>query len=796
MKIELHNFKCYKDQTFEFNTVNGIVLLSGDSGKGKSTILQAIYFALYGKITKVISYGDKTCSVCLTLPKFTIKRSKGPNKLIVNHLLHDDEAQQFINSHFGTQFEFTGYIPQTISKSFIMMSGSEKLSLLETFTHSTFDIVTVKLKCKNNISRLNDEMMACQGKIETCNEMIASTSVRDPLECPIQGVDCVADAQLVYDNEVILSMQTQKVMQRLINELGALNNLDSLIKTYDDQKTDLNDQLLSLRMVDLSMTDADESSLAEARAYLADYLNMHELTAQLLENDRLSTQLDTLKQKELSMYESKLAKYSARLWSKYSEEDFYEIKQSIEAGITDVTDLRKIQTKLDDVMNDTHLRTYNTFTIDELRAELELQKNNLMSSENEKHAYTCPECNTCLTLKDEKLIVNNNTTADQGDTHDDIEIINKTINALYSIIDYKIRAHNITDRYEEMPYLGDLTVDLKLLSTYEFKQLDMINKIADLEHCLATQTVQSDIYASLMDDYERTQRLVIDLRKKTPEFEYDNKFGESELEISNTISSIERHLHDQKRVSRGIRDISSRLVKIDGDISRKEQGHVDRYGSINQVIVIEREIDDCRHTIIDIEKNTRQYLVNLSGMSTWVQHMKEYNSFMEWTTKLNGLCALEKTLRCEYEASLKLKEILLNCESRTVANLVDTINIHAKLYIDAFFSDDINVSLSPYKSTKSGVKPEVSISIEYKGMECDLLMLSGGEVARIVLAFTLALNEIFETPILLLDECTSSLDEETAGDVFNVIKEQLHGVFTIVVAHQAVTGVFDEIVEL
>ena len=47
MQITLKNFRCYENSTFDFGT-SGIILLSGASGQGKTTILMGIYFALFG----------------------------------------------------------------------------------------------------------------------------------------------------------------------------------------------------------------------------------------------------------------------------------------------------------------------------------------------------------------------------------------------------------------------------------------------------------------------------------------------------------------------------------------------------------------------------------------------------------------------------------------------------------------------------------------------------------------------------------------------------------------------------
>ena len=40
MKLKLTNFRCYTDQTFEFEDM-GLILISAESGHGKTTILKS-----------------------------------------------------------------------------------------------------------------------------------------------------------------------------------------------------------------------------------------------------------------------------------------------------------------------------------------------------------------------------------------------------------------------------------------------------------------------------------------------------------------------------------------------------------------------------------------------------------------------------------------------------------------------------------------------------------------------------------------------------------------------------------
>jgi len=91
---------------------------------------------------------------------------------------------------------------------------------------------------------------------------------------------------------------------------------------------------------------------------------------------------------------------------------------------------------------------------------------------------------------------------------------------------------------------------------------------------------------------------------------------------------------------------------------------------------------------------------------------------------------------------------------------------------------------------------QLCIGIDYKGMDADLSVLSGGELQRVVIAYNLALSELFAVPMVLLDECTSNLDQELTEIVVNGIKQNCKGKTMIMIAHQVVSGIFDNIIEI
>ncbi len=65
-----------------------------------------------------------------------------------------------------------------------------------------------------------------------------------------------------------------------------------------------------------------------------------------------------------------------------------------------------------------------------------------------------------------------------------------------------------------------------------------------------------------------------------------------------------------------------------------------------------------------------------------------------------------------------------------------------------------------------------------------------------MLSIVLALNTIFGSDILMLDESISSLNSELTNKILDVLKENLKNKVVIVVAHQVETGIFDNVVEI
>ena len=237
MIITLKNFRCYENSTFDFGD-GGIVLLSGGSGSGKSSIVIGIYFALFGTGTKVVSFGKSTCCVILKFDDMTITRTKKPNRLVVtthtnntSHTYEDGSAQNIINTKFGESFKTTGYISQNARDSFVMMSPIEKLGFLESFSFHDVNLTDIKKRCKDLIKERNDTLAKTTAQLDMASCMVSELDVPDKISFPIK---CSKKSYpTAIKNETTRKTNSETLIRRAKKKTNALQKELQALKVYN-----------------------------------------------------------------------------------------------------------------------------------------------------------------------------------------------------------------------------------------------------------------------------------------------------------------------------------------------------------------------------------------------------------------------------------------------------------------------------------------------------------------------------------------------------------------------------------
>lgn len=293
--------------------------------------------------------------------------------------------------------------------------------------------------------------------------------------------------------------------------------------------------------------------------------------------------------------------------------------------------------------------------------------------------------------------------------------------------------------------------------------------------------------------------------------------------IDSTLEQINSDLAKKEEELNSLKNTEKNIICLEHEYDEKQQEYKQTCDKIafllnsnelsiknditlDIISIVKQKIIDAESEIVDIETkitdniNTRKCNeYNIFEIQKWLDAKEKYERYLSNLEYIENVKQNINEVQNELTSSNHISELVKQSEFDSIENMANIINYHAMQYLEDFFPNNpisVNIeTIKPIKSRDEG-KMQINIQVNYKGNDCDLLSLSGGELSRVCLAFTLALAEIFNSPLLLLDECTSNLDHETTDIVFKTIKRKFKGHLTLVIAHQVVTGKFSKVINL
>ena len=808
MKITLKNFRCYENSTFDFGE-QGLALLSGSSGAGKTSILLGIYFALFGTGTKLTMYGKTSCSVTLELDDMTITRTKKPNRLVVNEVYEDDAAQSIINKKFGESFKTTGYISQNANESFILMSPIEKLAFLEKFAFQDTDISAIKKRCKDIINERNESLLKVTSQLEIATLMLAElkepTKIEFPLKCSKSNREKAIKNEIIKNkNATTLITKCKKNISILEKEIHSLQVLNAQIESKQESLQSITEKLADISLEESKISYVGDEKLIEYEDKLTDVLSQRELTTLQNRYDEDLIRLENMKKEEQRIKEEKIKSIGENQWQEYSKEECTSSITEYKETIKDLEKLANLKIELERFFIDENQLNEYIEDLKKSRLELSNKEKLLDKLKMQQEIFHCPSCSISLRFQNDDLhIYQSDETCETGNIDDVSESISKLkrkISNLESSIQIKQTKlerykeisksiKNIEEQYEDIPNLEETKKDLEYIRTYKISQEELVRQLIQLK---SDQSYSSSIISfekSLKHQSNKINVLKSQLKNTLPNID------EESLRL--TIMTQKQNKEKLDSFQKDIKNFSKKKTTYENDINECTQTHIEKYKKIRTISEIKHEIQKEHNELESIEKNQKEYQLNIENIEKYKEYEKARDSYNSWSTKIDTLQKEESECRKLYAASTLLREKILEAESIAMLNVITSINTHTQGYLEEFFPDNpISVKLVPFKETKTGKKPQINLEIEYKGMEADINMLSGGELSRVILAYALALGEMFNTPMMLLDECTSSLDQELTGVVMDGIRDHFTGKLVLIIAHQVVKGQFDKVVTI
>ena len=335
-------------------------------------------------------------------------------------------------------------------------------------------------------------------------------------------------------------------------------------------------------------------------------------------------------------------------------------------------------------------------------------------------------------------------------------------------------------KWGDLPGAECLVEDIEYLENYKGEQLESEKRIAKLKlFCvksnLKTRYDELDNMRELLESKQKTF-------EKKKWFVFATQLPNDDSTYEKIFLSEEKHrvcLKTKRELEERLRALTKAGIELDVDTVK--------------------ERDTVCDELKELRANRTLHEKNLEKIQRWEASMQKQEELREREKSKDKLKLEFDSKRREHAAAKTLKEKVVEAENISICGILDSINTHAQSFLDYFFAEESLVAtLKPFKKVKAtkSSKPSINLEIEYKGMEIDAKCLSGGEHARLVLAYTLALGEMFNLPMIFLDESTASLDAVLTTKVFKSISKSHKDKLVLIIAHQVVTGIFEKTIEI
>lgn len=761
MEIIIDNFRSIDHKHLKLE--NQIYLLKGESGVGKSSIIEAIVWCFFGKCRNVSNINSKAKpEVTIIMNEIKITRSKNPESLNVffsGKKYQKLEAQAIIDDNFlsYSNWELSTYLCQNGRNKLIYSSQTEKMDFLKEiiFGNELRMSETYLQKITTNIKSLEKDLNKLSGALEFANkelekvkeekkefcEKYSNLKNKKNIQKKINTLEKFNEAKNLLRDRIEENSYQIKINELIKVNTEKLNKYELLIKNYPK---DLNISFINEWSSSIVLSK-EYKTLDNAQNVIPDETYPKDLN-KLLELRMLSVKSWEIKEKyssieDIPKYLNQLIdKYQKYIKNKDKKEDFSKLQKA-----------KKYQTALDGMRP--KIIEYWEYIIQSL--DLKFDDLDILKEEylhkvkkivyDECDIFECPKCGENLVMENDKLKISKPN-------------ISETIKEYFKKIeDFVNKEKLVLNKINDCKYAEDYE---------EYEEIDKENTEKEIEELKEydSSIQEPSIISKIINQYKK---------------------NEKKAEILQKLSDLKVERFSELEYPKDINEYFERFTTINTEIKTCSQFLED-----NKHKDIEHKVED--DTILLEEVNQK-----ISEINDLILINNEYKIVEDKEKEIKKLEEKRKDLIIQSESNKKLEKIIKETESEVMNNNIDTINLQLNNILGTLF-EDIHIELNMIKNLKNGeAKPYVNLKVVINGREySDIGYLSGGECDRISLALTITFNLIMGSKIMLLDEVMSSLDAVNREKCLMVIKKYLKDKIILNVCHETIEGYYDQIIEL
>lgn len=762
--VDIENIRSHKSSHIEFK--NGITVIRGDVGSGKTTIFEAIKFALFGgsseQYRNLLRLNESQGSVSVLLEnengfvRITRKLKKtrdgySGSGVFINvngseKEMSDREMKKFISEMFNVFqyrkrdplfFKTVIYASQEEMKAIMFMKAEERREMiLDLFQITSYNRIVENCEILKDHAKTRVEIS--KGILGEGGSRIYET--RSQINEIKKKIDEFGEKIYASEKEFSYISEEKKKLQAKIEEMDRIkeqkekteNFIGVYREKYDATLDELNKRKDKLKEIE-NKKEILKNLIQDENAYVEKEREISEMQLIQSEYNRLIMKKSVMENdlKHLFSRKDEISEKRKRI-GEIVEELGYLKKKLVVAEEKDLENMKNELISLNfDLQNEERL-------LSEINAEIEDLK-------NLEKLNVCPKCKRPLDREHTEMLIN-----------DDLRKVDER----------EKRIRELLEKRKEM--------ELKIMNMQEKvnenkkieKEIEKLNdKKSALEEALSTE-------GELIKSIEELNIRIREINKRIESLHYsEEKFSIISTEIKRLKKlheeyiKIENEIKVEGSVLEEIRSYSERASEI--------RGRIDEY--VKFLNSLEFDDENYRKARIDLEGRTKQLERISANMENMNREKNEKIEEMKNREKeLEMLMAEEKKMHNYSKFIEWIDETFIPGINAIISRRVNAL----RMEFEKEFREWFKIML-PGTEIEVGIDHDFSPVIRYGDYEMDFGALSGGESNALAFSYRLALNsmvkkfKLMETNFVLLDEPTDGFSENQImqmGEVFSKLK--------------------------
>jgi DNA repair exonuclease SbcCD ATPase subunit len=831
MRLTIQNFRIWREADIEFPD-GKITLIKGKNGVGKSNLLEALQWVLYGKKQHITPWHNEKAITKVTLfwADLTVTRQSPKVSLTVTRgnleITAKKAAQDYINNLFGIEpvMELGSYIRQMEFNLFLTESQRERqrlLSLIVTGSDEENPHVA-KIRAVNQETDTNLRIAERDyERVLAKGDKYSDVQEDDLLDDPTVAKYKTQLKQLKHELQetlVVIESNTRIHTQITRQERELAQHREQLSRLSPPKTTELLDAETYHRELALLNTLERHQQLTKRLGEITETLNLQDssdvvpLRARLKQIERELAQVreewqrarrvaTVLSQQHLTANEvaGEIATIEARLANQGARERFTE-RDRLRTEIAILQ--RRLRTLPQKATISAPEPVPPPNPIDLL--PLHQQVNGLQHElDLAQKLLTCPECQTSLILQQRKLVKAANSSA-PDELIAQISTLKENIatqtqanqRAQRAYDEYLDQKHDYEDEQAKLAQTRELTerlneaqnrlteveADLGSRENLTPETLRNLNqRLSALRSILSELDLDpvhlNDIIETLQDEHEQLQEF-LDLQR--------------ELQILGLSSSSVV----SKWTVTSLKEAYQASQRYQTELQKYQRDHLKL---TTQVETLTKSLETLRNELKPVAKTPQQLRERIERYEDCLSYHDQAVEYQAWNKEAKQLENAVHRLEERQMIGKTFLNTAREIELESYADFIEQMNANLASLLEKLFDEPITVGLTLHKELASGqTRLNVRLGIYRQSRELDFNTkgsLSTGQRFRISLAVTLSFNRLLGLPFLILDESFAYLDTEASVNSIEIIRECFPDLTCVVVKQDPIEGLYDQVID-